>query len=825
MKSTIAVLACVLAGAASLQAQTPARPAAGQAPAAAVGEVRGTVIDGETKAPVQSGSVAVWSKADNTLVAGGMTRPDGTFRIDGLTPGTYYLKVTMIGFDTHTTGELVISPAAPRAIAGSIALVRSPIVMQGIEANAERTVVIAPDRNSYRVRDLAPAATTATDVLETVPSVHVDPDGKLSLRGNENVVVQINGRPTPMRGTQLIGYLRQLPANTIDRIEVIPNPSAKQDPEGMAGILNIVMKQNVDLGRSGGLNFGASTQNQYMAGGNVGYQAGRVTMLFTYGYNSDERRIYGVNDRTRLGALRAPQSFTEQDIDGTATNRGHNINATLDYRVGPRTVLFTSWLANRRSTGDASLSAYSELNGTRTMLARYDRERDAAVENWLGDGTLGFRHTFVPQKHELSGEVRFSRQDNEEGSELWRQPIGSTTPNPIDLETNAIDAGTNQLTVQTDYVRAFGKASKLEAGYKASARWLDRAYLVRKDVLGTGNWVDSDLSNTLAFDETVNAAYAVLSHGAGGAVELQAGLRAEHASRDFSLAGGDSYPHSYNSLFPSALVSYKLNDRTVTRLSYSRRIRRPNTEELNPFPAFFDLQNVMIGNPALGPEYTDAIEASVQRSGKLGTLQISPFFRHTSDIIRVDVNTADTVAGREVTSVSFRNLDTSNSWGADVNGTVRLGQNFSGLAGFNVFKIVTDGGSESSLSSDALSWTARMNGAYTVRPGTVVQLNYFYRAPVNIEKGRFASQSGANISVRQNLTSRAVATLRLADPFKTNRFRVEVGNDEVIQFTHREFSSRALFLNLQYNIGQAPRVRQRVEEQPQPQTGFPRGGG
>jgi outer membrane receptor protein involved in Fe transport len=314
-----------------------------------------------------------------------------------------------------------------------------------------------------------------------------------------------------------------------------------------------------------------------------------------------------------------------------------------------------------------------------------------------------------------------------------------------------------------------------------------------------------------------------LSHGAGR-VELQAGLRAERASRDFALEDGDSYPHSYNSLFPSGLVSYKLNDRSQVKLSYSRRIRRPNTEELNPFPAFFDVQNVMLGNPALGPEYTDAIELGMQRSGQLGSIQVTPFYRRTSDIIRVDINTADTIAGREVTTISFRNLDNSSSWGADVNGQFRLGAKLSGLATFNIFKMVTDGGSESSLSSDAVTWMGRINGTYNVRQGTTVQASYFYRAPINIERGRFHSQSGANLAVRQSLTDRAVATLRLTDPFKTNRFRVEVGDDRILQLTHRSFSSRALYFGLQYNVGQAPRIRQRQEDQPQSQTGFGRGG-
>ena len=825
MKSAIigAFAGAFVAGSVSLAAQTPARPGGAQAPGSGIGEIRGVVVDTASRAPVPSASVAVWGKADSTLVAGAIARSDGTFRIEGLMPGTYYLRVTMLGYDTHTTSELTITQSAPRVIAGNIPLTRAAIALQQIDVNAERTVVIAPDRNSYRVRDIAPAAINATDVLESVPSVHVDPDGKVSLRGNENVVVQINGRPTPIRGAQLASYLKQLPANTIERVEVIPNPSAKQDPEGMAGILNIVMKQNVDLGRSGGFTVTGSTQDQYMVAGNYGQQAGRVAMLLTYGFNSDERQVYGVNDRTRLGAAGAPLSFTEQDIGGTMTNRGHNMNATVDYRLNPRDVVFTSVLLNRRQAGDASLSAYSELNGSRALMDRYNRTRDAEMKNWLVDATLGLRHTITPQRHELTGEVRYSRQDNEDQTELWRQPVGTTAPALVELETNALDAVTSQLTAQTDYTRALGKSTKLETGFKTNARWLDRAFLVRKDPFGTGDWVVSDLSNTLAFDEQVSAVYGVLSHGIGR-LELQAGLRAEHASRDFALADGDSYPHRYNSLFPSGLISYKLNDRTQVKLSYSRRIRRPTTEELNPFPAFFDVQNVMLGNPALGPEYTDAIELGLQRSGALGSLQLAPFYRRTTDIIRVDINTADTIAGREVTTVSFRNLDTSSSWGADLNGQLRLGSKLNGLAGLNVFKMVTDGGSESSLSSDAVTWMGRVNGSYTVRPGTTVQANYFYRAPINIERGRFHSQSGANISIRQNITSKATATLRLSDPFKTNRFRVQVGDDRIVQLTHRAFSSRALFLGFQFSAGQAPRIRQRQEDQPQPQTGFPRGG-
>src|SRR5206468_4389342 len=173
----------------------------------------------------------------------------------------------------------------------------------GVSVTEERaTVAVEPDRNSYRAKDVAPAAGNASEVLDAVPAVQVDGDGKVSLRGNENVAVQINGRPTPMRGPQLASYLKTLPANTIDRIEVVPNPSAKYDPEGMAGIINIVLKQNVDLGVSAGLTVGAANNDRYNGSGNLGYQSGPITTFSNLGIFHDRRPVQGVNDRDRFDA-------------------------------------------------------------------------------------------------------------------------------------------------------------------------------------------------------------------------------------------------------------------------------------------------------------------------------------------------------------------------------------------------------------------------------------------------------------------------------------------------------------------------------------------
>ena len=813
----LAALAASVLAAAPAMAQTPGTrpPGAGQPPAAGPGEVRGTVVDAENSAPVASASVGVWSTADSALVAGAIARPDGSFRIPGLQPGTYYLKVTRAGYGPHTSPTFSVAAASPRANAGSIRMTRRAIALEAIEVTGERSAAtIAPDRSAYRARDVAPAATTASEVLESVPSVQVDADGRVSLRGNENVVVQINGRPSPIRGEQLAGYLRQLPANTLERVEVMPNPSARHDPEGMAGIINIVLKQNVDLGLSGGLTLGASTADRYLASGTLGYQQGPSTLFLNYGYTSDDRAQRGVNDRTRLGAGQAPLSFTEQDIDGSTGNGGHNLNASLDYRLSDRDVLSNALLLNVRGATDESLSAYSELSSTRLLLDAYDRVRDQENDSWMVDYTLALKRTLEPQRHEISAEVRANRMRDDELTVFWRQ----RGDDAFDAETDRTEATSYQLNAQLDYTRSFSERTKLETGYKGTYRAIDRDFTVLTDAEGTGAWVPDDLSNALEFGESVNAVYGVLSHGVGK-LELQGGLRAEYATRDFSLADtDDSFPYTYTSLFPSGLVSYNLSDKTQVKASYSRRIRRPGTQELNPFPVFFDAQNVFLGNPELNPEYTDAVELGVQHSTRLGSLQFSPFYRRTSDVIRFVIDTDDVVAGREVTSVSFKNLDTGSSWGADLNGNLRLGQAFTGMAAFNVFKMVTEGGSgEADLSSDAVTWSGRVSGTYNATPRTSVSAMYFYRAPMNIEGGRFEAFGFANLSMRHKMYGeKANVTLRLSDPFNTQRFRVRAGDDNIIQLTERTFTSRAVHLTVQYNFGRAPRVRQRP---PPPQEG------
>ena len=811
----------IISGVRLVPAQVPTPLAARAQPPAAAGEVRGKIVDAKSDAPIARASVSVRPKGATTILAGAIAGPDGSFRIQGLRPGAYSLRVNYIGF-APLVQDVTIAPTSPVADVGQIKLSPVAVALSTVAVTEERAAVtIEPDRNSYRAKDIAPAAANASELLDNVPSVQVDADGKVSLRGNENVVVQINGRPTPIQGTQLAAYLKSLPANIVDRIEVIPNPSAKYDPEGMAGIINIALKQNVDLGLSGALNAGVSTPDRYNSSGNVGYQSGPWTSFVNGGIVTDQRSVVGVNDRERFDAVSTLLSATDQDIKSTASYKGQNLATTVDYKLTPRDVLSNALSINHRSSGDASVSAYSELSGTGAVLDRYARPRDADVKGLMVDYDVSLKRTFEPRKHELSGELRFNRAHDQDFTSLWRQPVAAASTTRLEDERDANDAITKQFTGQVDYVKAFKPRTKLETGYKGNARWLDRSYLVTKDSLGTGDWTRSNLSNDLTFDETVHALYAVVSQGVAK-FDLQAGLRGEYASREFSLAE-KSYPYNYASLFPSGVATYNVNDMTQVKASYSRRIRRPGTQELNPFPSFFDVQNVFYGNPNLSPEYTDAYELGLTKNMPKGMVQLSPFYRRTANVIRVDINTTDTFEGREVTSISFKNLATSNSWGTDLNGQLRLGSRLNGFAGFNVFKMVTDGGSTSAVGSDAVTWMARVNGTSELTKTLILQASYFYRAPTKIERGQFYAQQMANVSLRKKLDGdNSSITVRINDPFNTGQFRVRVGDDKVIQLTERSFGARTVFVAFQYNYGRPPRVRQvQPDQSSQGGAGFP----
>ncbi|RMF57021.1 MAG: TonB-dependent receptor, partial [Bacteroidetes bacterium] len=511
-------------------------------------------------------------------------------------------KVTFVGYKPYVSEALALTRQAPRADLGDIRLVPDTAQLEGVEVTAEReAVTFAIDRTVYNVKDQPVSlGGSATDVLQNVPSVEVDGEGKVSLRGNQNVAILINGKPAPVRGDFLPAFLQQIPSSMIERVEVIPNPSAKYDPDGMAGILNIVLRQDAELGLGGGISLSAATGDKYNASGNLTYQKGRLTLAGSYGYRNDQRENGGYNFRENRYST--PLTFLEQNSDGLRKNTSHLVNLSADYGLSDRNTLSASAMLSTGDGRNRDRNVYEQLDDRSTMTGGFDRITTGDGNRFNMDYRLTFRRVVEPSTNELVAEVRFNREADDDFN-TYTQHLFDEAGMPLDepslLQHNDLTSRENEWTFQVDYTRPLG-GLKLETGLKSTLRRLDNDFFSETYDPDQKRFVpDVDLNNEFVYDEQVHAAYGILSGGVGR-WEAQAGLRAEQALTDFNLeTTGETFDNDYFSLFPSVFVAYKLADTRQVKLSYSKRIQRPRTRMLNPFPRLNDPLNLFVGNPRL----------------------------------------------------------------------------------------------------------------------------------------------------------------------------------------------------------------------------------
>ncbi|HEU4561804.1 MAG TPA: TonB-dependent receptor [Longimicrobium sp.] len=772
-------------------------------PQTAPGEVRGTIVDAATGRPIPNASVSVMSAADSSLVTGALTSAEGGFRAQGLAAGSYFLRISHPGHATTTRGAIRIAAGAPRVDAGTVRLQVAAVALQGLSVTAQASPVrISADRNVYSTREMpGTAGGNAADVLRNVPSVEVDPDGRPSLRGSQNVAVQVNGRAASVRGEQLGQFLQQLPASMIERVEVIPNPSARYDPEGMAGIVNIVLKANTDLGLSGGLTTSAGSSGARNATGNLGWQRGRVTLFGSYGYMDDERLTSAFSTRENLYTGAAVRSV-EQRGGGETDMRSNTLNTSAEVKLGAAESLGgTLMLSDRRYAFDNS-SIRSSRDAAGTVMSRWNDQTTSNSSDLVFDGALSWRRLVRPRANETSVDLRYNRLQVDMLNTLALVPEGSS--DGAERTRRVMDAVNSELAFQADATRMVAGA-RVETGVKAVNRSVSNRVAAE---LSTGvgeTWrPDAGASFILGTRETVRAAYGVVTR-AVGAWELQGGLRVERTGREWENGVGE--PVAYTDLFPSGLVAWNLGTSRQLKASYSRRIQRPQIQMLNSMTFYEDPLNRFRGNPRLRPEYTDAFELGFQQSGAWGTLQLSPFYRRTAGAIRlVRGMQGDTTTG------TFTNLDTSRSYGADVTASLR-GDRVSGILGFNAFQHETSGTvTTGSIYGSGLGWSARASGNLRLGAGTDLQAFAQYRAPMNIPQGRLGSMVNTNLSLRQKLIGeRGSLTLRVVDPFDLSRNRrtTDASLEELpyLMESERSFGARTVSLAFSYSFGQAPKLR------------------
>ena len=763
-----------------------------------------------TGRPVAGASITVRRLGDSLFAGGALPRDDGSFRVDGLVPGSYSVRIRALGYASLTRSSVLVT--AERAVVdlGTIALVVVARRLAEREIVAERDdQVLAPDRNTYGVRNMTTAAGgTAVDVLRNIPAVEVDASNRVHLRGNANVVVQVNGRSMPLTGEQLSAFLTQIPASLIRQIEVATNPSARSDPEGTAGIVNIVLDQRTQLALSGALTAAVSTTSQVNVSGNVGRQAGPLTLFVSATAYHDRRATSGSISRTNV--VQPVPAYVETRLDGRQTPKSAGATVRSEYRLDERNALSLdgSLFGARYERGQSAF--YADLDTARTVIGLFDQHIDQLSRVASQHLVLGFHRRGPPSATEGHTELEYWNNRNRDEADRSGDVIraDASTPASIATERDRTAARYSYWNLKSDHTRLFGPRGKLEAGLRVTERLTTNA-LAATVMTPAGAYVaDSARSLDLEYREAIAAVYGVLTRQVGK-VQTQAGLRLERVETVLRLPSSDArYDGGYRSAFPSAIVSYDVAKQRQLRLSYSRRVSRPQPNQLNPVEQRIDTRNTSRGNPELRPEYTDAGEVSLTDTHDWGSVQLVPYVRRTRHAVR-DILFVDTAG---VSVRTYGNAASTLTTGTDLNVTVRRGP-LTLLTGGTAYRYSSDAanlavGLAGDLSVRAFVWSTRANVTWRFSPLADAQVTSSYRAPYATEGGSTLASAAVNAAFRYKVWGeQGSVSLRLSDPFGIARFGYRTANGSVIEFSRRYNGSRAVFVAVTRTFGRPLRMR------------------
>jgi outer membrane receptor protein involved in Fe transport len=800
------VLALLLCGAPSVFAQDREGP---------TGTLSGRVLDDDTGRPLEGATVALWTEtpSDSTLVNGVVTGPDGRFSLTGLPIEDYTLRVSFVGYaDRRLPGTRPKRDEAAGNL-GAIRLVPQSTRAGEVEVTADRPAArLETDRTIYNTAERSVSAGgSARKVLETIPSVRIDVDGSISYRGNESVALHINGEPASLQGESLVSYLQSLPADAVQRVEIIPNPSAKYEPEGMAGIINIVLERDLDSGWGGGVTTGARADANARYGGNgsvnAGYQSEAWRFVTTYSYrrggeeDSDARFVEQFVDGPDAESnTLVDQTGTEEEVE-----QSHSLTSRLNYTVAEGTSLnFEGTFSVRRDASDGrnvERRFVTDMNGTPDSTNARIIEENSGDETV--DGRLSFDHAFVEDEHTLEAQLQydrdFERDDNRYTNNALRDAgaLGARRS----TENEEVNEDEQDGTLEVDYVRPLGPFG-LETGYKGSYRRLESDRTFRR--LSGGLTIDRDQSD-FVFDEQIHAAYGILSRERG-AFGVEAGLRAETVNTLIDVIGDDEVTNDYVSLYPSAFLTYDPSERRQARLSYSKRVDRPNLWDLNPID---DTENPTFrnqGNPTLDPEYIHSFELAGTQRWEGASVTVTPYLRHTVNEIE-EIERDTTINGRQVILRRAENFSSSTSYGVELVTTFSWADRLEGTVSGNLYRSVTDGSNLSTdLSNDALTVSGRANVRGTIRDGLELELSQFYRPATDIPGGRISRFTSTELALQQKLFGGdGSLTFRVDDLFNQSRIRVWRETNNFYQRSRFQWGAREYSLTFQYTFGNNPK--------------------
>jgi len=778
--------------------------------------IKGKVVDASTSAPLEFTTVSVKKMRDSSLVSGAITSATGEFRIDNIGPGGFMVEIAFIGYEKYSQ-RIGMRPgeAPPVTDMGTIKLKVSATTLQGAEITADKAFMMNNiDKRTYNTEQLAvTAGGNVKNVLENIPSVEIDQEGTVSLRGNENVTILIDGRPSGLTGSGGKSLLESLPASAIESVEVITNPSAKYDPDGISGIINIVTKKNRLQGFTGSVGANTSFGGRYGLTGSLSLRKGKWNVYTNYGFNRDKTFSEGTSYRETYFRPDAVDVISQVE-NGNNSKTGHNLKFGVDWNANDKNTISTSAMLNIGKSEDDNNILYSfyELGLPIDSLSR--RITLGSGMNRNIDADFVWKHFFKKKGQLLnftataSFDLTKPENDYTDGEYLSENIPGTY----FDLERDRTVNNNIIYTVSTDYEHPVSDDKKVEAGLKSTIREFDTDVVFEE--FSNGTYLnDTNRTNRFVYSDVLHAAYAQYRQSLGK-FGYQIGLRSEYATTEANVITTDSiFNKDYFSIYPSAFITYKPNQKSSWKAAYSRRINRPRRGALNPFPNYDDPRNVRIGNPDLDPEYSDSYEVENMRYIGKFSLTSTLYARLTKDNIqRYRRVTNDSL---QITVVTWENLAYSRNYGGEFifNGSPFKWWNLT-LSTNIYYNMLSAKNLQEDLSSE--SWTASGRIFTTFKPfkNTDLQVTYFYRPRMKVTQGTMKDMQMLTIAAsRKVLKEKGVVSVRVSDPFNTQRFGFEFEDVTYSQDFTRKRQSRFVTVSFSYRFGELrDRDQQRMRD-------------
>ena len=768
--------------------------------------IQGRIIDAGTQQPIEFVTVSIYNPSTSKNIAGALTNQDGVFNIASVANGTYELRISFVGYSPFNK-EFNVNGSDVRF--GNIPLTEDSKMLKEVQVVGQGSQMrFDIDKKVFSVdQNIAAAGGSATDVLQNIPSVDVDNDGNISLRNNASVEVWINGKPSGLTADNRAQVLQQMPAENIESIEVMTNPSAKFNPEGTAGIINLVMKKNRKAGYYGSLSAGATLQNGKPgsnAGASINYNVGKFDVFANLGYRRMVGNGWGLTERTNYNngdsTLLNQNSKTEFKMGGVFFRAG------VDYHLDSKNTIGINGFGHNGMPDMYSNTDYLlTRKATNAKLRDYSRENNASDQHKGYNVNLYHRIDFDKKGSNLMTNLSYSEHSNL-GNQRYTQLDRLAAANNQDI-TQIADGNSNTIELKTDYTKKFTDNNRLELGW--SSIWNDRL----SNASGTDNFNNKDIPeyyNVFDYAEQIHAGYATYGTRIDN-FSVQAGVRGEYFRKDItSTSSRESIkldPQSYFKVYPSVYLSYSLPNNNEVQLNYTRRVDRPRGRMVNSFRDYSDSTNISYGNPLLMPEMTSAFELNYIKNWDNHTLSSSIYYRlNNDDIERVSF------LRNGVMESTFMNLTKEHDMGVELVAKNRLFKILNLTSSLNFYYNKLDASVYTNElypevrvvlpAHENFSWDGRVIANLMLSPTFSGQVTGQYRSERLTPQGKQLDSYSMDLGLRKSFFEKKFSVnFNVRDLFDSRKFRSVTSGEGFYQYSENKRMGRMFGLTLTYNFG------------------------